>query len=170
MLSLVWLWDSTDWGLPESSVHGISPGENTGVGCHFLLHCIFPTRGSNSHLLRLLHWRHSLLLSPLGSTISSWALFKSSVVVAATAIKSRSCVWHFVTLWTGAHQAPLSIGFPRQEYWSGAISFSGGSSQPRDWTQVSCLAGRFLTTELPGKPQTLVESTSKFVVEIKGQI
>ena len=25
----------------------------------------------------------------------------------------------FVTLWTVAHQAPLSVGFPRQEYWSG---------------------------------------------------
>ena len=25
----------------------------------------------------------------------------------------------FVTLWTAAHQAPLSVGFPRQEYWSG---------------------------------------------------
>ena len=23
------------------------------------------------------------------------------------------------TLWTVAHQAPLSMGFPRQEYWSG---------------------------------------------------
>ena len=28
----------------------------------------------------------------------------------------------FVTLWTVAHQAPLSMGFPRQEYWSG-LSF-----------------------------------------------
>ena len=25
----------------------------------------------------------------------------------------------FVTLWTVAHRAPLSMGFPRQEYWSG---------------------------------------------------
>ena len=25
----------------------------------------------------------------------------------------------FATLWTTAHQAPLSMGFPRQEYWSG---------------------------------------------------
>ena len=25
----------------------------------------------------------------------------------------------FETLWTGAHQTPLSMGFPRQEYWSG---------------------------------------------------
>ena len=30
-----------------------------------------------------------------------------------------SCVWLFSTLWTAAHQAPLSMGFSRQEYWSG---------------------------------------------------
>ena len=30
-----------------------------------------------------------------------------------------SYVWHFVTLWTAAPQAPLSIGYFRQEYWSG---------------------------------------------------
>ena len=29
-----------------------------------------------------------------------------------------SCVQLFVTLWTVAHQAPLSMGFSRQEYWS----------------------------------------------------
>ena len=41
------------------------PGKNTGVGCHFLLQRIFPTQGSNSHLL---HWRvDSLLLSHEGS-------------------------------------------------------------------------------------------------------
>ena len=33
--------------------------------------------------------------------------------------QSLSCVWLFVILWTVAHQAPLSMGFPRQEYWSG---------------------------------------------------
>ena len=30
-----------------------------------------------------------------------------------------SCVQLFVTPWTVAHQASLSMGFPRQEYWSG---------------------------------------------------
>ena len=30
-----------------------------------------------------------------------------------------SCVWLFVTLWTVAHQASLSMGFSKQEYWSG---------------------------------------------------
>ena len=34
-------------------------------------------------------------------------------------VKSLSCVQLFVTAWTAAHQAPLSMGFSRQEYWSG---------------------------------------------------
>ena len=33
-------------------------------------------------------------------------------------VKSLSRVWHFETPWTAAHQAPLSMGFSRQEYWS----------------------------------------------------
>ena len=38
------------------------------------------------------------------------------------------------------------MGFPRQEYWDWvAILFSRGSSWPRGWTQVSCIAGRFFT-------------------------
>ena len=49
-----------------------------------------------------------------------------------------------VTQWTVTHQAPLSMGFSRQEYQSG-ISSSRGSSQPRDWTQVSWTAGKFFT-------------------------
>ena len=33
-----------------------------------------------------------------------------------------------------------------------AISFSSWSSRPRDWTLISCLAGKFFTTDPPGKP------------------
>ena len=36
-----------------------------------------------------------------------------------TIVKSLSRVRHFVTLWTIAYQAPLSMGFSRKEYWSG---------------------------------------------------
>ena len=50
--------------------------------------------------------------------------------------------------WTVACQAPLSMGFPRQQYWV-AISFSKWSSPPRDWTCIPCLAGGFFTTEPP---------------------
>ena len=34
-------------------------------------------------------------------------------------VKSLSCVLLFVTSWTAAYQAPLSMGFSRQAYWSG---------------------------------------------------
>ena len=45
-----------------------SPGENTGVGCHFLLQEIFPIHRSNPSLFRLLLWQvDSLLLCHLGS-------------------------------------------------------------------------------------------------------
>ena len=56
-----------------------SPGKNTGVGCHFLLHCM---------------------------------KVKSESEVA------QSCPT-LMTPWTAAYQAPPSMGFSRQNYWSG---------------------------------------------------
>ena len=61
----------------------------------------------------------------------------------------------FVTPWTVVHQAPLSMGFPSQEYWNG-FPFA----TPRDLSNPgsehmspACLllAGRFFATEPPGK-------------------
>ena len=46
------LCDPMDCSPPGSSVHGIFPGKNIGVGCHFFLQGIFWTQGSNLHLLR----------------------------------------------------------------------------------------------------------------------
>ena len=40
----------------SSSVHGDSPGQNTGVGRHALLQGIFPTQGLNQRLLHLLNY------------------------------------------------------------------------------------------------------------------
>ena len=59
-----------------------------------------------------------------------------------------SCAWLFATLWTVALQAPLSMGFfqARILQWV-AISFSRGSSQPRDWTcvsEISCIGRQIL--------------------------
>ena len=45
-----------DYSPPGFSVCGDSPGKNTEVGCHFFLQGIFPTQGSNPHLLHFLHW------------------------------------------------------------------------------------------------------------------
>ena len=58
-----------------------------------------------------------------------------------------SRVWFFVTPWAVAHQAPLSTGIlqARMLEWV-AYSFSRGSSRHRNWTRVSCITGRFLTS------------------------
>ena len=54
----------------------------------------------------------------------------------------------FGTSWTIAHQAPLSMGFPRQEYWSGLPFLSPGDlPDHRNQTCVSCLAGGLFTAE-----------------------
>ena len=44
------LCNPTDYSPPGCSVHGDSPGKNTGVGCHALLQGTFPTKGSNPDL------------------------------------------------------------------------------------------------------------------------
>ena len=68
-------------------------------------------------------------------------------------VKSLSCVRLFATPWTVAHKAPPSMGFSRQEYWSGLPFPSPGDLphtgiKPRSPTlQVDAL-----TSEPPGKP------------------
>ena len=53
------------------------------------------------------------------------------------------------TPWTVALQAPLCMGFPRQEYWSGLpFPFPGDLPNP-GFKPVSCIAGRFFTAEQP---------------------
>ena len=68
-------------------------------------------------------------------------------------VKSLSRVRLFATPWTVAHQAPPSMGFSRQEYWSGLPFPSPGDLpdlgiEPRSHT----LQADALTSELPGKP------------------
>ena len=86
-------------------------------------------------LLLLLKWRQSCPTlcdpidgSPPGSLIPGilqartleWvAIYFSKVWKWKVKVKSLSCVPLLATPWTRAHQAPLSMGFSRQEYWSG---------------------------------------------------
>ena len=66
-----------------------------------------------------------------------------------------SCVQLFATLWTVAHQPPLSMGFSGQEYWSGLPCPPPGDL-PNPGIEPcllsSCIAGVFFTTEPPEKP------------------
>ena len=65
------------------------------------------------------------------------------------------------TSWTVAHQAPLSIGFSRQKYWSGlACPPPGGLPDPGIKPTSPALAGKFFITEPPGKPVCLLAAAA----------
>ena len=69
--------------------------------------------------------------------------------------RSLNCVRLFVTPWTVTHQAPLSMGFSSQEYWS-QFPFPSPGIFPTQGSNpiscISCIAGWFFTTELPEIP------------------
>ena len=64
-------------------------------------------------------------------------------------VKSLSCVWLLATPWTAAHQAPLSTGFPRQEYWSGVPLSSPKATASQwvrhNWSDLACTQWYLLT-------------------------
>ena len=67
-----------------------------------------------------------------------------------------------MTLWTVAHQAPLSMGFLRQKYWSGLPFPSPGNlPDPGIKPMSPVFASGFFTTEPPGKPHELSYKSNK---------
>ena len=90
---------------------------------------------------------HTLFFRALGILIMLLSLLFSHSVVFNS----------FVTPWTVAHQASLSIGFPREEYWIGLpISSPGDLPDPGIEPRSPALAGRVFTTESLGKPELLL--------------
>ena len=77
---------------------------------------------------------------------NKWYINVSVFTRVKVKVKSLSCVRLFATPWTVAYQVSPSMGFSRQEYWSG-LPFPSprDSSQPRNQTQVSYIAGRHFT-------------------------
>ena len=96
--------------LPGSIVHGsLQAGILEWVA-------IFFSRGSSQH--RTL--THVSYVSCIGRQILYHQHHRGSPISGIIVIvQSLSRVLLFATLWTVAHQAPLSMGFSRQEYWSG---------------------------------------------------
>ena len=80
-------------------------------------------------------------------------LFLGDLVGLLMCVWSRSVVSDSATLWTVAHQAPLSMGFSRQEYWSGVPFLSPGDlSDPGIEPRSPALQADSLPSELLGKP------------------
>ena len=89
-----------------------SPGRNTEVGCCALLQGIFPTRGSNPHLLCLLHWQvSSLPLAPPGKPplyLTTSIIYSStSQTLVKIRITHKDC-WN-----SDCWASPQSFGFSR---------------------------------------------------------
>ena len=59
----------------------------------------------------------------------------------------------FLTSWTIVLQAPLSMGFPRQEYGSG-LPFPSSGDIPNRGMKPTTPVGEFFSTEPPGKAKT----------------
>ena len=80
-------------------------------------------------------------------------LYQSDVCFVLLLLVATSCLTLFVTPWAVDHQVPLSMGFSRQEYWSGLPSPSPGDlPHTRIELTSPALADRFFTTESPRKP------------------
>ena len=103
-----------DCSPPGSSIHGDSPGKNTGVGCHALFQGIFPSQGSNPglpHCRRILYClSHQELIHLLVTCLASnyWEPAVQYV-----------CAQWYQTLCDPT--VPLSMGFSRQEKWNGLL-------------------------------------------------
>ena len=86
----------------------------------------------------------------------------TNVLKVKVKVKALSCVRFFVTLWTVAHQAPLSMEFSRQEYWSG-LPFPSPGDLPDSGIEPRspALQAEALTSEAPGKPLVDINYTTE---------
>ena len=114
------------------------------MGCHFLLQGIFLTQGLNPHLLPC---RQIITAEPPGKPNSTLLLLLLSRIS-----RVRLCA----TPWTGAYQATPSMGFSRQEYWSGLpFPSSGDLLDPGIEPRSPALQVDSLLSEPPEKPREM---------------
>ena len=89
--------------------------------------------------------------------LTGWILFIFTPVNSVLLLMHAQYVWLFLAPWTVAHLPPLSLDFPRQEYWSG-LPFPIPGDLPNPGIQPVSpaslpLVGGFFTIFSPGKPK-----------------
>ena len=136
---------------PGSSVHGIFPGKNTGVGCHALLQVSFPTQGLN---LALPHCRQTLYhLSYQGSqTLKTKTNPKKGLILLPKmhteqegevrgVRRSKGCGWG------GIRGQMQTIGQRSESFWRGTKEL-----RPRNCDQVHDCLGKGVWCCAKGPP------------------
>ena len=131
------LCDPMDCSSPGYSVLVIFSGKNTGMSCHFLLQGIFPTQGSNPHLLP---WQVGSLSEPPDHLHCDVKVAQSCLILCDPMDFSPPC--SFVH---GISQARILECI--------AISSSRGSSRLRDHTRASCKSPALQAYSLPRSHQ-----------------
>ena len=161
------LWDPMDCSLPGSSVHGIFPGKNIGVGCHFLLQEIFPTQGLNQglpHCRKMLYClchqgsprkskEDMFLRSGSPSFLDTWPYTRwltllrqylhlesrhDFITYACMTWRVCSVMSDSVTQWMEPARLFCPWDFPGKSTGMGCRFW--GSFWPRDWTLASCIS------------------------------
>ena len=125
---------------------------------HTLTGCCSIACQSQQYVERQHLWCH-LSLKKIGHWVYTWKITATNAYLLLLLFSLEVMSDSFATLWTLACQAPLSMEFYRQEYRSGLRFLSPGdlpdpgikSTSPTSPVSLA-LAGRFFTTELPGKP------------------
>ena len=111
------------------------------------------------------HWLGTWASGAFLCTCLSWHTeTEVSTFILWNRCESLSRVRHFVTPWTVAHQAPLSIGFPRQEYWSG-YPCPPPRDLPNPGTEPGspALQADSLPSEPPGNPSVVYKTEGKSI-------
>ena len=144
--------DPMDCSPPGSSVHGILQARRLEWICHFLFQGIFPTQGSNRHLLPLSGGFFTAIATweapGLGNLIST--IICDDCLQCACSVLSDSWQPH------GLHSPPGSCvhGISQVKKYCSGLPFPspGGSSRLRDRTCVSALTDSLPPSRPPGKP------------------
>ena len=152
-----------DWGAWWAAVHGVAKSRTRLSDFTFTFHFHASEKEMATHY-SVLVWRIPGTAEP-GGLLSmgsyrvghDWSDLAAATVAVCVCIniclyrcmwsevkwKSLSRFWLFVTPWTVTHQAPLSMLFSRQKYWSGLPFPSPGDSWTRYRTPLFCISGRF---------------------------
>ena len=115
--------------------------------------------GSNPRLLHFLHWQVGSL--PL-------ELPRKPIVKTKVKVKLFSSVWLLATLWTVAYQAPLSMGFFREGYWS-ELPFPSPGDLPK-WPIKCIFQHNTWFTRESNRRVSFVKFTKHFLIELFSDI
>ena len=138
-----------DRGTRRATVHGVTKCQTSSY-IYIYIYVIYYTYANR----KMCYYKWSHLCPSVGSIyIFTYTSMHSAIVANMILPIVLSHAQFFATPWITACQAPLSIKFSRQEYWSGLPFPSPGDlPNPGIKPMLPVLAGKFFTTKPPRKP------------------